>query len=784
MITIINEKSSQASDFAKALGGMSGTLPSNSTLANEPYQIVYAAGHLYEYKDLPDMLDVADDSEKKTYTSWDYHDLPFNRHAITWSKHLNPHTLGKGAATYMRSIKAALAKSDACVIATDLDPSGEGNLLGWEIVKGAGFKGKVYRCEHVDQSVNEVRKAFTHLKPISSDPNSPDRDGLLFKALAREKFDFLTIQYVRIVTDIARRQSVLPPSSIVREGRLKSAMIELVGHQQELHENFKPHSSFCAALFDQDGHKFLNKDAKYFNTDGEAQQDLVNVPQNATSKETGVEKLTRKPPKMLDLSSAGARLGAKGYSTKTVQDLAETMYQDEYLSYPRTEDKVITVEQLASLKPLIPDICQAIGVDPALIDPDNFRKSGLGHGSHGANRPGSKVPKDMDELKAKYGDTGAALYEEFARSFLAMMAPDKHLEKHNYADSETGKYTASATVVTDPGWGKVFDDSVGKDDNDDEDNKLYEIGSALKPGVYEKKASRPSLATMNSLIHFLDRNNIGTGATRLQTYNDIAVTSTKTRKLVKVSSKGSKLSLTVLGTISYLLMTKSTLASPKMTKNLEGYLNGVRDNKNNESQILGLFDQMFAKDKTQILANQKFLSGLTKYKTNTHKTVTGVYAPTGKELSFKAGLGSYNFMDHEVKDLFAGKDIIILYSGEKKLKCRIKLADRGKYGFGPKVMEWIFPKRPTIKGKMKDGTEVEFGKVFSGHTLTQDEANELLDGQAISFKAKKRTGGTYTAKNVKLIYGVPFGSKAKTKTWHLGFDSTGFKKKSYKKKHK
>ena len=85
---------------------------------------------------------------------------------------------------------------------------------------------------------------------------------------------------------------------------------------------------------------------------------------------------------------------------------------------------------------------------------------------------------------------------------------------------------------------------------------------------------------------------------------------------------------------------------------------------------------------------------------------------------------------------------------------------------------------------MKDGTEVEFNKVFSGHTLTQDEANELLDGQAISFKAKKRNGGTYTAKNVKLIYGAPFGSKSKEKTWHLGFDSTGFKKKFYKNKHK
>ena len=45
MIGILTEKPSAARNFAKALGGMSGTYQ------GQPYVIVNARGHLYEYAD-------------------------------------------------------------------------------------------------------------------------------------------------------------------------------------------------------------------------------------------------------------------------------------------------------------------------------------------------------------------------------------------------------------------------------------------------------------------------------------------------------------------------------------------------------------------------------------------------------------------------------------------------------------------------------------------------------------------------------------------------------------
>lgn len=767
MITIINEKSSQAKKFAKALGGMSGTIPGNGPLAGQPYEIHYAAGHLLALKPLKDMVP---EDYKDKITSWDYNDLPFDRTQIRWQKVLNPNALGKGASTYMRSFKASLAKSDVAVIATDNDPSGEGNMIGWEIIDYCHFTGQVYRCCHTSEEAKPIIEAFNNLVPLTRD------EGLEKRAEARQKFDLLTVQYARVITNIASKKQVLPVKSVVREGRLKTAMVQLIGNQQNLHENFKPHSDYQPALYDEDGHKFIKKDTPFYKTEQEAKEHINDVPQNATSIELGTKTITSKPPKLLDLSTAGARLESKGYNSKQVEKDAETLYQAEILSYPRTEDNVITPEQLQQLIPLLPKICKILDVDINLLDTNNFRKYLIGNGSHGANRPGPVVPESLEWLENKYGKTAPALYEEFARSFLAGFAKDKVSERHIYADSETKSYVASATVVKDNGWGEIFDSSVGKTKKDDEETKLFNVGQKLTPDVYEKKATRPSLATSTTLQSFLKRNNIGTGATRQKTYNDIIAKTPAGRQLV--NTKRGKLTLTKLGMISYLGMQNTELASPKMTKRLEEYLKDVQKGKITEGQLLGFFDKLFLHDKQKMLENQMNLETLEKVKQAGHEKIKGLFKPTGKEVSFANGFSTHKYTQTEIERLLNGEQIEFDY--KDNIKIVGQLGEREKYGFGL-IAHYKFPEKPKAKGILKEtGKEVSFNKKFGSHEFNQDEINMLLDGQTISYPAKSKAGKKYTAK-VKLIYSVPYGSKDNKKTWHIGFDDSDFKKKGKKK---
>lgn len=764
MITIINEKKEQADRFADALGGRSGTLGPNYTLQG-PYTIDEAAGHIISLQDLKYMVP---EDEQKDFTTWSFDLLPFNRNKITFKLQPNPDCGGRGADYYLKQFKKDLALSDAAVIATDNDPSGEGDLIGWEILEYLHFDGDVYRCLHQDETATKVQDAFAHLKLIRK-RGQPYNDPALDKAIAQHIFDYLTIQYTMGLNDIARKAAVIPAGYVSRTGRDKASMIELVGRQERLHDYFKPHSDFQPALYDQDGHRFTkyykNKDdAVFYSSEDEAAKHLPEVPQNAHSMELGVKQLAQKPPKMLNLSQVAARLASKGYSPRLVNELAEKLFLADILSYPRTEDTKITDTQLAELLPLVPKICKLVGVDPALIDIDHYRPYLIGTNlQHGANRPGVKVPDSMDELRRDYGDTACVLYEELARSFLAGFGTDKLSEKHVYVDDETKSYVATATVVTDPGYSLILKEVKEDTGKEPENNQLFNVGQPLKPDVWEKKATRPRLATQSMLTSYLKKHNIGTGATQLSIFLDITNDKDKTRQLVKIQ-KGS-LRLTKLGQIGYILMYGTILANPKTTKQLYDYLALIAKHKMSREALLRFFDKMFVHDKDIMLHNHKNLASLPKVKQTTHKDVKGIYQPTGEEKTIKDGFGTYQFTQQQIVALFNGDSISFPYN---KAKVTGKLMDRKDYGFGFQgEFEYPQPEKATGYSKVAKA-DVSFNKTFAGHTFTQTEIDTLLDGDLVNFKGKSKKGKTYTAK-VHLVYGELYKSKTHKKVWHIAF---------------
>ena len=169
MIGILTEKPSAARNFAKALGGMSGVYN------GEQFVIVNALGHIYEYAK-PDKQVRSELVEK--YRSWDVKHLPWNEHDFNWKKELKPKTKEQA-----KKIKMALTNCNEIVIATDVDPTGEGAVLGMEILDELKLiRGKkISRMYFVDESAKEVQKAFVNRKVISDPLRFPE----YLKGLAR-----------------------------------------------------------------------------------------------------------------------------------------------------------------------------------------------------------------------------------------------------------------------------------------------------------------------------------------------------------------------------------------------------------------------------------------------------------------------------------------------------------------------------------------------------------------------------------------------------------------------
>ena len=240
MIVIVTEKPSAARQFANALGGMTGKFKGKS------YKIVHAVGHIYQFPEDPSKL------AGEKYKSWSWKSIPWNPDDFKWKKYQV-----KGMKDVVSNIKNALEIADEVVIATDNDPSGEGEMIFWEIADALKWKGKTSRAYFIDESKKEILKAMEKRVPIEN----MMKDGDYLKADTRSKFDYLSMQLTRAAT-----LSLGGRKMVVRQGRLKSVMVYLVGQQLDLVKNYVRKPFYTARYKDENGHVYKRKKEDCYET--------------------------------------------------------------------------------------------------------------------------------------------------------------------------------------------------------------------------------------------------------------------------------------------------------------------------------------------------------------------------------------------------------------------------------------------------------------------------------------------------------------------------------------
>ena len=217
MIGILCEKPSAARNFAKALGGFSGTYN------GENFTIVASHGHLYGLDDEPG--NQVNQSLKARYQNWNLDNLPWNEEDFNWV-----YTVKDKSDETPQKIASVLSRCSEICIATDDDPTGEGELLAWEILWMNNINsGKYTRMYFADEAPSSIQKAFRERKTLGSNLNCMYDDADYKQAIFRTKWDYLSMQWSRIATKINNM-----PEQVLRNGRLKSAMIVLVGDQLKL----------------------------------------------------------------------------------------------------------------------------------------------------------------------------------------------------------------------------------------------------------------------------------------------------------------------------------------------------------------------------------------------------------------------------------------------------------------------------------------------------------------------------------------------------------------------
>lgn len=733
-LLIITEKPSAGRNFQKALGGSSGMFE------GDEYVIVNLFGHILGHETpektaYPQFKETVGGFGSLENLPWDYKWFDFNKKVPIGRDISNIKNL-------IADIKGYLTNGYIPVIASDIDAMGEGDLLVTEVLQYVGYKGKIYREYHVDETPAGVTKALKEKKDVTQ-----KNDGLT-AATTRSTLDFLTQQLVRAATVTIQTKGYRLPRP-VPVGRLQSTIMAMVGDQIKALAEYKP-SSVWESRYNLDDILILTApDLPQFPT--KEDWNAGNLPMQAKVREVKATPGRTAPPKALSLTALGKIMAGKGISAKKTMELCQKMYDDSVLTYPRTEDNFITPEQFQESLRTLDAVIVLMGMDPGVFTHREPRKSHVKEGgSHGALRPGVRLPNDVAELDGKYGVGASAIYRIVTERFLMMFLEDTEWIRHDYETVGTEPvFKGSIRVITRKG---VTDPD---EDSDDVKATLPDLNHLAKLYAHEVKSTAPQKPTESWLLGQLIKFNVGTASTQVPTVGRM-IGKDANFPMNPGAKASDALVLTPIGMVGWQVAKGISLGTPECTRHYEEVIKDVVAGKLTQDLCYKQFTQTMKDDIESIYRMGFDLDGLGF--TKTAEKAIGTW--NGETVKIPVSHAGHKFTQDELDRLFAGEVVTIdgLDFNKNPIKVSIELAHmtyEGKPYVGFHDVAYYY-------GKF-NGADIKFKRTYMGYQFSDAECEALLNGSVLTFAGITKDGTTQELKgklekqkttNGAVFYGV------------------------------
>lgn len=555
------------------------------------------------------------------------------------------------------------------------------------------------------------------------------------------------MQFTRIATASGDGHSVL------RQGRLKSAMIVLVGDQLKKVSEYKKIPSYRAQFKDENGVEYIDKNQKEYPHREDVPMGGFHVSDVVHDK---TERKSAAPPKLMDLAALSARLAPKGLNAKYILSTYQKMYEAQIASYPRTEDKFISHEQFDELLPLASKIAKVVGVNPKLLTHTQPRKTHVKDGgAHGANRPGPNVPKSLEDLDAQFGNGAGLIYETVAKNYLAMLCEDYEYDREVGYVRDFPTFKGSANVPAKLGWKAVFDD-----EEKDENENAKGLGKKAEPYVHEGFPPKPQNPTMRWLMKQLENRNVGTGATRTSIYADVV--NQKVKFPLMKDTRG-RISFTQYGEMSYAILPGTHIGDLAMTEKLMGEMDGIAKGDFNPETGFEEMAKYVRDDIATMKANGAKLrdeKGIA-----ISKRIKGSWK--GKEVFINGSFSGHEFTQRELQQLFDDQDLL--------LKNLVSAKSGNEFGAlvhlkSVKKGSRTFTNIDVVEFRNADGSKQDARgakgsawkkppQVWFGHKFTKKELETLQKGGKVTIKNPKRKDGSVFNSSATVVWSEKDGVK-------------------------
>ena len=475
----------------------------------------------------------------------------------------------------IRSLKNLAKKADSIVIGTDFDREGE--LIGSDALRQM-------REVAPDVPVSRARySAFTKAEIDHAFANLVDLDQDL--ADAGESRQYIDLIWGAVLTRYLTMARFGGFGNVRSAGRVQTPTLALVVEKERERQAFVPEdywvvSGECAPAGngDDDARFRVTHATARFKDEAKAKAafERARAASQATVTDVVKKSRTTKPPAPFNTTSLQAAAAAEGISPARTMRLAESLYMDGLISYPRVDNTVYPksldlracVKSLSAVPQYRPYCSQLLG-QPQL------------HATRGKQETTDHppiyptAPADPDRLQP----AAWKLYNLIARRFLATLGESSVSEGTKLTLDIGGEpFTAAGTVLVKPGFRAIYPFGLKRD----EQLPQLSVGDAcdvLKMDLEAKQTEPPARYSQGRLIQEMERRGLGTKSTRasiIQRLYDV-------KYLKNDPVEPSQLGMAVIDALSQYA---PRITTPEMTSELEDDMTKVAEGADTQDDVV------------------------------------------------------------------------------------------------------------------------------------------------------------------------------------------------------
>jgi DNA topoisomerase I len=514
-----------------------------------PFAVVGLRGHIVEL-DYP-----------KEFSEWTLTGLP---------KLLETRPLKRVTETgIVAALQSIVREFDRVIIATDFDREGE--LIGLEcleLLQSVHPGIEVKRARYSALTRDAIETSFTHLeeldRALAEAAESRQEIDLVWGALLTRYLSLTAHQRGRSFLSVGRVQTPTLALLVERDQAIKefvpTPFWEIVATAEKGNEEFRLHHQH--GIFEQKAEA-----DRVFRIVAHAKSGVV--------REFSEEETRRRPPVPFSTTLFVAEATRLGLGAARAMQIAEALYTQGLISYPRTDNTVYP--RGLGLRTLVEKFREGPFAEAAefVLKQPSFRPT---RGRTETTDHPPIYPTGVVDPKKLRSDH-ATVYELVVRRFLATLAPDAlGIGRAAAVEIQGERFEGKGQHLTDPGWYRIYPYSKP----DEVPMPRLVVGETVavpKVELIEDQTRPPRRYTQGSLIQEMERLGLGTKSTRHDVLQKLFDRHYVNQRQLEPTSTG-------IAVTEALKAHAPVITRPEMTHRLEEDMELVAESKKPKAEVL------------------------------------------------------------------------------------------------------------------------------------------------------------------------------------------------------